>query len=310
MLTDVDGVAVGHWTSPSAHTGCSVVLLPEGSTASGEIRGGAPATRDFALLDPTRLVNSLDAVVLAGGSAFGLSAVDGVVAGLAEAGRGFATRAGPVPIVVGMALYDLSQGDVHAPPGPDEGRLAMEAADHTTMSVGLTGAGTGATVDKWSGQPKPGGIGTATIAVPAGVGAPVDSSVVVSALVAVNAFGAIDDGGNPNLDPGPPAPTAFGDETATEAEVAESASASEGVANTTIGCIVTNAQLDKFQCHQLAQAGHDGLARSLRPAHTPVDGDALVAASTGQVETSGLAALLYLRLLAEQAVVTAVRSLA
>ncbi len=300
MLSDVPGITVGHWTDFDAKTGCTVVLLPEGSTASGEIRGGSPATREFGLLEPGRAVSSVDAVVLSGGSAFGLAAADGVMEGLEAAGRGFATDFGTVPIVVGMSLYDLGVGDNRTRPGQAEGRLAYEAATTgVEAELGLVGAGVGAMVDKWSGEPKPGGVGASTMVAKASADTPVLSGITVSAMVAVNAFGAIDLGDD--SDPGPPAPSAFsngGEHT-----------------NTTIGCIATNARLDKLGCHQLAQAGHDGLARALRPAHTPVDGDALVAVSTGQVEIAGqlemegLAAVMYLRLLAEQAVTVAARSL-
>ena len=118
MITDVAGIRVGHWTDAAARTGCTAVLLPEGTVASGEVRGGAPATREFALLDPLRMVSRVDAVVLAGGSAFGLSAADGVMAHLEEAGVGFETAGGRVPIVVALALYDLTTGDGSVRPGP------------------------------------------------------------------------------------------------------------------------------------------------------------------------------------------------
>src|SRR3954469_17968341 len=117
-VTAVDGVRVGHWTDAEARTGCTVVLFPEGTVASGEVRGGAPATRELALLAPERLVERIDALVLSGGSAFGLAAGDGVMAHLDEAGVGFPTGAGPVPIVVGLALFDLLVGDGSVRPGP------------------------------------------------------------------------------------------------------------------------------------------------------------------------------------------------
>ena len=131
MLTDVEGVRVGHWTDPVARTGCTVVLLPEGTVASGGVRGGAPATREFDLLAPERTVQHVHAVVMSGGSAFGLAAADGVVDWLAGRGVGFATTGGPVPIVVGMSLYDLREGDGSVRPGPAEGRAACD---------GLTGS--------------------------------------------------------------------------------------------------------------------------------------------------------------------------
>ena len=151
MITDVAGVRVGHWTDIEARTGCTVVLFPEGTLASGEVRGGAPATREFDLLDPHRLVHRLDAVVLSGGSAFGLAAADGVMRWLEERGVGFPTSAGPVPIVVGASLFDLAVGDPSVRPGPAEGYAACDAARADSVDVGPVGAGTGATINKWRG---------------------------------------------------------------------------------------------------------------------------------------------------------------
>lgn len=298
----MEGVVVGHWTDAAAKTGCTVVVLPEGTVASGEVRGGAPATREFALLDPTRTVATVDAVVLTGGSAFGLASADGVVEGLAAAGRGFPTGFGSVPIVVAMGLFDLSVGDSSVRPGPEEGRHALAAAT-TDCPLGPVGAGTGATTDKWSGDPEPSGLGGATVRVPTGaVSQPGDDGreLVVSALVAVNAFGRIDDGTTVD-DPGPPVPPPIGTD---RADGHDGAGEDGSMTNTTIGLIVTNARIDKTECHWLARSGHDGLARALFPAHTPVDGDALVAAATGQVEANPM----HLRVLAQIAVTRAVRS--
>ena len=278
MITDVRGVAVGHWTDERAKTGCTVIVLPPGTVASGEIRGGAPATREFALLDPSRLVTTVDAVVLSGGSAFGLSAADGVVRGLEERGRGFETKVGPVPIVVGLSLFDLAVGDPAVRPGPDQGRLALAAATERPYDNGPVGAGTGATVDKWSGQPVPGGLGSATLAA---------GGLVVSALLAVNAYGSIDDGRSVE-DIGAP----------------DRSTSGQPFANTTIGVVVTNATIDKAGCFLLAQSAHDGLARSLLPAHTLADGDGLVAAATGEVEAD----MFHLRALTQAAVAAAIRS--
>ena len=284
MLTDIPGIRVGHWTEPVAKTGCTVVLLPDGTVASGEVRGGAPATREFALLQPGRLVDRLDAVVLSGGSAFGLAAADGVMGWLAEREVGFATVGGPVPIVVGLSLFDLGIGDGSVRPGPAEGRAAAEAATDGPVECGPVGAGTGATVGKWAGRDaaRPGGVGTATRR---------SGDVVVSALIAVNSVGFIDDGQRDD-DPGPPA--------------ASQRSQTERFESTTIGVVATNAVLDKGGCHLMAQSGHDGLARALYPAHTLGDGDALVALATGLVEAD----LTHVRALATAAVTAAIRSVA
>ena len=292
----IPGVGVGHWTNHEARTGCTVVVVPPGTTASGEVRGGAPATREFALLDPTRTVSTIDAVILSGGSAFGLAAADGVVAELETSGRGFPTGHGPIPIVIGMSLYDLGVGKSSVRPGPQQGRLAYRAALDSSdpSSSGLVGAGTGATVGKWTGNPSDGGLGAATVAVPVEGG-----QLRVMAVIAVNAFGSIDDGSLPE-DPGPPKLSAL----AAGGEV-ESGSAATSAANTTIGVVVTNARSDKPGCYLMAQSGHDGLARCLLPAHTAFDGDALVVAATGQVEANPI----HLRALVQVAVVRAVRSL-
>ncbi|MEM9133887.1 MAG: P1 family peptidase [Actinomycetota bacterium] len=290
MLTDVAGIEIGHWTDPVALTGCTVIVLPEGTVASGEVRGGAPATREFALLEPTRTVATVDAVVLSGGSAFGLAAGDGVMGWLAERDRGFVTSAGRVPIVVGLSLFDLAVGDGSVRPGTAEGRLAAESARAESPALGPVGAGTGCTVAKWfhPDAPPPGGLGGATLRA---------GDVVVSALIAVNAVGAIDDGTS-IADPGPPPapPTPDGEE-------GEPTGDDRG--NTTIGVVATNAVIDKVGCRLVAESAHDGLARSLLPAHTAFDGDAVVACATGEVEAD----LRHVRVLAQQAVAAAVRSL-
>ena len=288
VLTDVDGVRVGHWTDAEARTGCTVVVLPPATVASGEVRGGAPATREFAMLDPTKTVHHVDAVVLSGGSAFGLAAGDGVMDWLAGQGRGYETKAGPVPIVVGLSLFDLGVGDSSVRPGPVEGRMAIETSSAASFATGLVGAGTGATVGKWFGLDKarPGGLVTATLRA---------DKLVVSALVAVNAVGVIDDG-TTTIDLGPPA----------RPPPADSGAEGQERENTTIGVVATNAVLDKVECHLMAQSAHDGLARALLPAHTAGDGDAFVVAATGVVEAD----VMHVRLLAQQVVTMAVRSLA
>lgn len=258
----VDGVTVGHWTDLEARTGCTVVRLPEGTIASGEVRGGAPATREFELLDPTRLVDRVDAVVLSGGSAYGLAAGSGVADALGDAGVGFETTHGVVPIVVGMSLYDLGVGDASVRPTADSGRAALAAAT-ATPDVGRVGAGTGATVGKWRGvdHMKDAGLGIATMT---------DGDLVVTAIVAVNAVGDIDDGTDPaTIRSGRSAWPVADDPLAT---------------NTVIGVVVTNAVLDKPGCLVVAQGAHDGLARAVFPPHMRSDGDGFVAAATGVVE--------------------------
>jgi L-aminopeptidase/D-esterase-like protein len=260
----VEGVAVGHWTDDAARTGCTVVRLPAGTVASGEVRGGAPASREFALLDPTRLVAGVDAVVLSGGSAFGLAAADGVMDVLEEEGRGFATAHGPVPIVVALSLYDLGVGSSAVRPDARAGAHAARVAGRDP-AVGRVGAGTGATVGKWRGpdHARPGGLGIVNAR---------RGELSLTAIVANNAAGEIDDGsvGPAVLDDtfdGWPDRAAFG-------------------ANTVIGVVVTNATLSKVDCRLVAEGAHDGLARAVTPPHMRSDGDAFVAAATGLVEAS------------------------
>ncbi len=280
----VPGVEIGHWTDPVARTGCTVIVLPPGTTASGEVRGGAPATRDFALLAPERLVDCVDAVVLTGGSAFGLASADGVMEVLEAEGRGFDTRHGPVPIVVAMALYDLGVGDSAVRPGAAAGRHA--ATNRTAASeTGSVGAGTGATVSKWLGaeNAEPGGLGIATVR---------RDGLVVSAVVALNAAGS------------PPPESQQILEQVAAGTFEQWEGGANPFANTTLGVVVTNAALTKLECFWVAQGGHDGLARALVPAHSRSDGDAVVTAATGEVP----AATDDVRLLAVAAVAKAVGS--
>jgi L-aminopeptidase/D-esterase-like protein len=284
---DVAGVRVGHWTDEGARTGCTVLLFPEGTVASGEVRGGAPATREGSLLIPTSTNNRIDAVLLTGGSAFGLGAADGVMRFCEERGMGFVTAAGPVPIVVGFGLYDLAEGDGSVRPGPDEGYAACEAASASlaTCATGRVGAGTGATIAKWLGREhtRPGGIGTAVVA---------HGDLVVGALAAVNAWG--------DIRP----PDASADEDAPIRVPPLMRTAEVSFANTTLGVIVTNARLTKSACWLVAGSGHDGMARALDPVHSTADGDTLVAAATGEVE----APIEAVRALAAAAVERAIRS--
>lgn len=259
MITEVVGVRLGHWTEPRARTGCSVALFPAGTVASGEVRGGAPGTREWSLLDPRRAVDRVNAVVMAGGSAFGLAACDGVARWCEERGLGWPTPAGPVPIVVGMVIFDLAVGDARVRPGPEEGYLACVGARAGAEAAGRgrVGAGTGATVGKWRG---PDG------AADAGLGSAVarHGDLVVAATVTVNALGE-------GMQTGGPRP-----------RIPAAAAGPAGIGATTIGVIATNARMDKLGCRLVAESGHDGLARALDPVHTSADGDALVAVATGE----------------------------
>ncbi len=251
----------------------TVILPPPGTVGSGEVRGGAPATREFALLEPAMLVDRVDAVVLSGGSAFGLAAGDGVMNLLRERGLGFPTPLGPVPIVVGMSIFDGSVGGT--PPDAAAGRAAALSAfrgDH--FSGGTVGAGTGATTGKWRGGVAPGGLGLAT-------GRCGAASVAVVAVV--NAWGDV-----LGADGRPLVNAETGAETGAEAGAETGAGTGPvvpfGPVNTTIAVVLTDATLSKPDCYLLAQSGHTGFARALHPAHSRYDGDAVVALATGAVE--------------------------
>ena len=272
MITDVPGVQAGHWTGDD--TGVTVVLLPPETVGSVEIRGGAPATRETAVLDPLATVEQVDAVVLTGGSAFGLATADGVMQALAEQGRGFPTLGGPVPIVPTAAIFDLvASGGVR--PGPAEGRAALAAAQDpdTVFTTGRVGAGRGARVAKWRGAEHgtTGGLGSASAR---------DGDVVVGAIAVVNAVGDIvgRDGALLVGSGAPPDAAGFPDPAPFEED------ASGAGTNTTLVLVATNARCSKVECHLLARSAHHGLARAIHPSHTRHDGDLAFVVATGAVE--------------------------
>lgn len=275
----VPGVRVGHFTDTAARTGCTVVTFPDGTVGSGEVRGGAPASREFDLLSPERSVEEIHAAVLTGGSAFGLACADGVMRRLEEEGRGVETVAGRVPIVPTLGLFDLMVGDPTVRPTAENGyAAAASVSDHAELQ-GLIGAGAGATTGKARGLENLHDAGLAYAEVRAG-------EVIVGALCAVNAFGEILTGEAGTADFGDYEP--FGGNRQ----------------NTTIGVVFTNATLTKIECLILAQGAHDGLARAIDPPHTRFDGDAFISAATGQVE----AKVDVVRALAISAVTEAIRS--
>jgi len=253
----VAGIRIGHWTDPVGRTGCTVVLCDQPAVAAVDIRGGAPGTIETALLDPAATVQAVNAILLTGGSAFGLAAAAGVLRYLELQGQGFAVGPIRVPIVPGAVIFDLLTGDPAARPGPDAGAAACLAASREPAE-GAVGAGTGATVAKLAGpaHARPGGIGIATVRA---------GAATVSAIVVTNAVGAIRDPDTGEWIAGLPA----SDGTALAG------------ANTTIGVIATNALLTRPQAQRVATAAHDGLARTIHPAHTDLDGDTLFCLSVG-----------------------------
>lgn len=277
-LTDLPGLLVGHWSDPGAATGCTVVLTPEGARAGVDVRGSAPATRETALLAPGRTVDAVHAILLTGGSAFGLAAADGVMRWLEERGHGFDVKIARVPIVPAAALFDLTLGDSRRRPGPAEGYAACEAATRDRVAEGTVGAGTGATVGKLFGPPFAcmGGLGSASVKIGKGI--------TVAALVAVNAFGDVIDPNSGQIVAGTRRPGLGGFIHTARAMRGNLGQTILGFASTTLGIVATDARLDKAQLTMLAGMAHDGFARAINPVHTTIDGDTIFALSTGERE--------------------------
>lgn len=276
-ITDVPGLRVGHFTSPRRPTGCTVILCDDGAVAGVDVRGAAPGTRETDLLDPVNLVDRVDAVVLAGGSAFGLDVVGGVVKYLEETGRGFETAGGRVPIVPAAVLYDLELGDGRIRPDAAAGYLACRAATNGPILTGNVGAGAGATVGKLFGAARAmkGGLGTASLRMADGL--------VIGAVIAVNAVGDVVDPRQGKILAG--ARTRDGRRllgALRAIEEGESLPILLGGNATTIGVIATNARLTKVEAKRVAMMAQAGLARVINPIHTQYDGDALFALATGR----------------------------
>ncbi len=260
-LTAIQGIEVGHWTEAEAGTGCTVISLPEPNVVAVEVRGAAPGSRETALLEPGMRVEQCQAILLTGGSAFGLSAADGVVTELAREGRGHETPVARVPIVPTAVIFDLYPGDPDRRPGPEDGAEAYRNRSSDAVPTGLVGAGTGATVAKWRGfeYMVPGGLGSATRAA---------GEATVAALVVVNAVGDVFSisgeplTGGPH-EPGPPmlVPPSF--------------------TNTTLVVVATDAVLSRVELGRLCVRAHDALATCIRPAHTRFDGDIAFGVSCG-----------------------------
>ena len=284
------GFRVGHWTDASARTGCTVILPPRGNVGACDIRGSSPGERELASLHVDRRLTEVHAVLLTGGSAFGLAAADGVMSWLEERGIGHSTSLGVVPIVPTAVIFDLGVSEPGVRPGPREGRAACEAATEEDIATGLVGAGTGATVGKWAGPQfaAPGGLGIATAT---------SGSLRVSAVAVVNAVGDVlnADGtvlrGTRNPDP------AY--------RLLEPAAGA--TSNTVLALVATQGGLEKREVRFLAARGSDGITTSVRPAHTRYDGDVVIAVAAPGPRSSG-GDLDVLGHLATEAVAAAVRS--
>ena len=285
-ITDVRGIEVGHAQDEEALTGCTVILCRKGAVAGVDVRGGAPGTRETDLLNPINLVQKVHAIVLAGGSAFGLDAASGVMRYLEEKKIGFNTGAARVPIVPSAILYDLNLGRADVRPDSAMGALAAASAVSDPPAEGNVGAGTGASVGKMFGMTlaMKSGLGTASMDIGGGV--------IVGAIVAVNAFGDVIDPKTgeimAGLRSGKVGPLRIGKKDSFADTLAMMKTpigrgvlglASRG--NTVIGAVATNAKLTKAQATKVAQMAQDGIARTIRPAHTMLDGDVIFALSTG-----------------------------
>lgn len=279
-ITDVAGIQAGHFTDARRPTGCTVVVCQAGAVAGVDVRGAAPGTRETDLLSPSNLVNEVHAVLLAGGSAWGLDAAAGVMRWLEEQGVGLDVRFGKVPIVPAAVLFDLYSTDAAVRPDAHAGYEACRAASSQAPGEGSVGAGAGAAIGKVFGieRAMKGGIGTASLRV---------GDVTVGAIVACNAVGDVVDPETGRVIAG--ARTADG---ASLADIRRALLAGEAPqsllagTNTTIGVVATDAPLTKAQATRLATMAHDGLARAIRPVHTMSDGDTMFALSTGRSKAS------------------------
>lgn len=300
-ITDVAGIKVGHFTDSRRPTGCTVILCEEGATGGVDVRGSAPGTRETDLLDPKNLVQQVHAVVLSGGSAFGLETATGVVRYLEEHGIGYDVGVAKVPIVPAAILFDLGVGDAKIRPDAEAGYKACKAASFNPVAEGNIGAGTGATVGKLFGMNRAmkGGLGTASIKI--------GNELTVGAIVAVNAVGDVIDPATGKLIAG--ARTPDGKKIAgIMAGIlrGEALPPLLGGTNTTIGLVATDAKLDKAQAQKVAQMAHDGLARAINPAHTMFDGDTIFAVATGKTTSTKPANVTLIGALAAEAMTQAI----
>lgn len=286
-ITDIPGITVGHAQNDQALTGCTVILCPEGTTGGVDQRGGAPGTRETDLLHPMHLVNHVDAILIGGGSAYGLDAASGVMQYLEEQGRGVDTGPAKVPIVPAAILFDLAIGDPHIRPDKAMGYQACLNATAAPPAQGNFGAGTGATVGKilGPGQAMKSGIGTASMEI--------GNGVIVAAIIAVNAFGDIISPENGTIIAGArtlqkgPLKLGSGPIFADTMEIMKNMAGRAILEfasrqNTIIGAIATNARLNKEEINKVAQMAHNGLAVVVRPAHSMLDGDTIFALATNK----------------------------
>ncbi|MBI4758238.1 MAG: P1 family peptidase [Chloroflexi bacterium] len=280
-ITDVAGLKVGHYTDLEAATGCTVILCEAGAMGGVDVRGAAPGTRETDLMRPMHLVDRVHAIVLTGGSAFGLEAASGAMRYLEERGYGFDAKVARVPIVAAAVLFDLTIGQARVRPDAEAGYQACRQASPGPVAEGNVGAGTGASVGKLLG-PKfatKSGLGTASQAIGKGI--------TVGAIVAVNAFGDVVDPRTGQIVAGTRRPVVGGFANTLESMKGGLGQTILAFANTTIGVVATDAYLTKEQVNKVAQMAHDGLAMTIRPVHTMFDGDTIFALATGKERRKG-----------------------
>jgi L-aminopeptidase/D-esterase-like protein len=277
MLTDVLGFRVGHYTDERALTGCTVILCPPNTVGGCEVRGSSPGSRELALLSTEKTMQEVHAVLLTGGSAFGLAAADGVMRYLEEQGIGYETPWAKVPIVPGAVIFDLNIGDKNVRPGADEGYKACTSATSGKFPEGNVGAGTGATVGKWGGPEfrMKGGLGSASLK---------DGDLIVAALAVVNSVGDVfDEKGDVLAGARKPDGRFLVEENPLRKFTLRRILP---VTNTTLVVVATNAKLSKVETNRVAQRAHNGVARSIIPAHTSYDGDVSFALASGIVDAN------------------------
>jgi L-aminopeptidase/D-esterase-like protein len=274
-LPPPDGFEIGHWTNSEGATGCTAVLAPAGTRGGVDVRGGGPGTRETDVIGALAGTSEVTAVVLAGGSAFGLAAADGAVRWLEERGRGYVTAGGLVPIVPAAVIYDLAEGDPSARPGPDAGYAACEAAARGVPERGRVGAGTGAAVGKILGRERSTPTGVGYAAARGGRGE------TVAVLAVVNAFGDVIDEGR--VLAGPRADG--GEVVSTAGALASMEHAPDWTRleerNTTLVCVMTDAPLDKPACSRAARMASGGVARAVDPVFSDADGDVAFCLASG-----------------------------
>jgi L-aminopeptidase/D-esterase-like protein len=277
----VPGIKVGHFTRTERPTGCTVILTEQGATAGVDVRGSAPGTRETDLLSPTNLVQQVNAIVLSGGSAYGLDVASGVMRYLEEQNAGYKIgNLGVVPIVPAAILMDLAVGNFKIRPDADCGYKACKAASNGPVAEGCVGAGAGATIGKLFGAKyaMKSGLGTASVKLG-------DTGIVVGAIVAVNAVGDVVNPDTGKIVAGARAEDGKGFRNSMAQMMSGYRVAVRPGENTTIGVVATNAKFTKTQMTKIAQMAHDGYARAISPVHTMGDGDTIFAMSTGLAET-------------------------